>query len=125
MRVLLDTHILLWWFYERERLSDTALETVRDADEVFISSASIWEIAIKVRLGKIRAKPKELVEQLHQYDFVPLPVSMKHAIAVADLPMHHTDPFDRLLVAQAIVEPMRLLTIDLKLHRYTDLIIRA
>jgi PIN domain nuclease of toxin-antitoxin system len=125
MRVLLDTHILLWWFYERERLSDTALETVRDADEVFISSASIWEIAIKVRLGKIRAKPKELVEQLNQYDFVPLPVSMKHAIAVADLPMHHTDPFDRLLVAQAIVEPMRLLTIDLKLHRYTDLIIRA
>jgi PIN domain nuclease of toxin-antitoxin system len=125
MRVLLDTHILLWWFYERERLSATTIETVGDADAVFVSSASIWEIAIKVRLGKLRAKPKELVENLQQYDFLQLPILMKHAELVAELPPHHNDPFDRLLVAQAIVEPLHLLTVDPKLRSYSELVIRV
>ncbi|MGB6691592.1 MAG: type II toxin-antitoxin system VapC family toxin [Terracidiphilus sp.] len=125
MRILLDTHILLWWFYERERLTSTALEIVRDAEAVFFSSATMWEIAIKVRLGKLRADPQELAEGLHRYDFLELPVLTRHALIVARLPMHHNDPFDRLLVSQAMSEPLHLVTADPRLRQYSDLVIQV
>src|SRR5580658_8209203 len=118
MRILLDTHIFCWSFYEPGRLSREAFNVMRGAKEVFVSSASIWEIAIKVRLGKMNADPHELFDQIEANGFQELPVWSKHALIVADLPMHHTDPFDRLLIAQAISEPLHLLTVDPQLKQY-------
>ncbi|HEY1735934.1 MAG TPA: type II toxin-antitoxin system VapC family toxin, partial [Methylovirgula sp.] len=87
------------------------------------SSASLWEIAIKVRLGKMTADPKELFAQIAVNRFHELPVWSRHALVVADLPLHHTDPFDRLLIAQAMSEPLHFLTADTELKRYSDLVI--
>jgi PIN domain nuclease of toxin-antitoxin system len=121
---LLDTHIFYWSFYERDRLAEKALELIEGAEAIFISSASIWEIAIKVRLGKIKADPLELIEHIEESGFQELPVWSRHAIIGADLPMHHTDPFDRLLIAQAISEPLHLLTADAQLKQYSELVIQ-
>lgn len=125
MRLLLDSHIFCWSFYEPEKLSPRAFEVINGADEVFVSSASIWEIAIKVRLGKINAEPLELFEQIAANDFYELPVFSKHALLVATLPMYHSDPFDRLLIAQAISEPLHLLTVDPQLRQYSELVIEV
>jgi len=125
MRLLLDTHIFFWSFYEPERLSRKAVQVIRRAEDVFVSSASIWEISIKVRLGKIKADPQELFEQIEANDFHELPVFSKHALLVADLSLHHTDPFDRLLIAQAISEPLHLITADPQLRQYSDLVIEV
>ena len=125
MRILLDTHIFCWWFYEPELLSDTALRVMHGAEETFVSSASIWEVAIKVRLGKMNADPKELFDQIKANGFHELPVWSKHAMLVAKLPMHHVDPFDRLLIAQAISEPLHLVTVDAQLQPYSDLVIQV
>jgi PIN domain nuclease of toxin-antitoxin system len=125
MRVLLDTHILFWWFYEHQRLPAAAFELVRDSDAVFFSSASIWEIAIKSRIGKIAADPRELLDQIARNDFFELPVLSKHALLVATLPLHHSDPFDRLLVAQAISEPLHLITADARLKTYGEVVIKV
>lgn len=123
MRVLLDTHLFYWWFYETARLTAAALGAIKGADEVFVSSASIWEIAIKVRLGKLSADPEKLVRLMAGNDFQELPVFSRHALLVATLPMHHSDPFDRLLIAQALTEPLHLLTADIQLKPYSDLVI--
>jgi PIN domain nuclease of toxin-antitoxin system len=125
MRILLDTHIFYRWFYEPVRLSRAALETIKNADEVFVSSASIWEIAIKARLGKINANPRELFDQIAVNDFQELPVFSRHAVLVADLPLYHSDPFDRLLIAQAISEPLHLVTVDPQLKQYSELVIQV
>lgn len=125
MRILLDTHIFCWWFYEPERLSQETLAIMRGAERTFVSSASIWEISIKVRLGKISADPQELFEQIEANGFRELPVWSRHALLVAKLPMHHADPFDRLLIAQAICEPLHLLTADAQLRQYSELVIQA
>jgi PIN domain nuclease of toxin-antitoxin system len=125
MRILLDTHIFCWWFYEPERLSDQAFKVLHGAEERFVSSASIWEVAIKVRLGKMNADPLELFDQIEPNGFQELPVWSKHALLVAKLPMHHSDPFDRLLIAQAISEPLHLLTADSRLRKYSELVIQV
>jgi PIN domain nuclease of toxin-antitoxin system len=123
MRILLDTHIFCWTFYEPHRVSFETRELMNHAEEVFVSSASIWEVAIKVRLGKIHADPQELFEQIESNGFQELPVLSKHAIAVAKLPLHHSDPFDRLLIAQAMSEPLHLITTDAKLKPYSELVV--
>jgi PIN domain nuclease of toxin-antitoxin system len=125
MRLLLDTHIFYWSFYERGRLSPMALKLIDGAEEIFVSSASIWEIAIKIRLGKMKADPQELLDHLDKSGFQELPVWSKHALLVADLPLHHADPFDRLLIAQAMSEPLCLLTSDAQLRQYSELIIQV
>jgi len=125
MRLLLDTHIFCWWFYEPERLSLEAFNVLRSAEATFVSSASIWEVAIKVRLGKMNADPQELIEQIEANGFQELPVFSKHAILVAQLPLRHTDPFDRILIAQAISEPLHLLTVDPQLKQYSELVIQV
>jgi PIN domain nuclease of toxin-antitoxin system len=125
MRLLLDTHIFCWWFYEPERLSLSTLEIMRGAERVFVSSASMWEVAIKARLGKIDADPQELFHQIQINGFHELPVWSKHALVVAGLPLHHSDPFDRLLIAQAMTEPLHLLTVDPQLKQYSDLVIQV
>jgi len=123
MRVLLDTHILYWWFYDTDRLSPAATATVRGADEVLVSSVSIWEIAIKVGLGKMRADLEQILKLIAENDFQELPISHRHASGVVGLPMHHNDPFDRLLIAQAMSESLHLLTADTQLKPYSDLVL--
>ena len=96
---------------------------IKGADEVFVSAASIWEIAIKVRLGKLEADPVAMVEAIEKSGFKELPVRAAHAAHVANLPLHHADPFDRLLVAQAVTEPLRFLTADDALAIYSELVV--
>ena len=125
MRLLLDTHIFYWSFYDPGRLPKKAVSTIMRADEVFVSSASICEMAIKVRLGKMKGDPHDLAEHIEDARFQELPVWSRHAALVATLPAHHADPFDRLLIAQAISEPLHLLTTDPQLKQYSELVIQV
>lgn len=122
MRVLLDTHVLLWLMEGNPRLSSKASALIQDADAVYVSAASIWEIAIKWRIGKIEEDPEIIVEHLERAGLRELQVANRHAVAAGSLPLLHRDPFDRLLIAQAIVEPMRLLTADARLTAYSELV---
>lgn len=123
MRLLLDTHIFLWAVAGDPLLKPETRRFIEAADEVYVSAASLWEIAIKARLGKIDADPDALIGAIETSGFRELPVRATHAAGVASLPMHHHDPFDRLLIAQAITEPLRLLTADQVLARYGDLVV--
>jgi PIN domain nuclease of toxin-antitoxin system len=123
MRLLLDTHIFLWAAAGSPSLKPPARRTIEHADQVYVSAASIWEIAVKARLGKIDADADELVDAIAASGFLSLPVQAVHAAAVAKLPLHHTDPFDRMLIAQAIYEPLKLLTVDRALAPYGDMVV--
>ena len=123
MRLLLDTHIAIWLTRDAAELSPAARKRITDADEVFVSSASILEATIKAALGKLPLLPQRLADQLHQAGVAQLPVTWVHALALHNLPALHKDPFDRLLVAQAMSEPMHLLTHDAALAAYSDLVI--
>ena len=123
MRLLLDTHVFLWVVAGSRLLKRAPRARIEAADQVFVSAASIWEIAIKVRLGKLTADPGALVAAISDSGFAQLPVSASHAARVAALPLHHTDPFDRLLIAQALSEPLQLLTADRGLAQYSDLVV--
>jgi PIN domain nuclease of toxin-antitoxin system len=122
MRLLLDTHIFLWAVQGNASLKPRVRRMMEAAEQIYVSAASIWEIAIKARLGKIEASAVDLVGAIEASGFLELPVRALHAVRVADLPPHHTDPFDRLLVSQAMVEPLRLLTVDTVLCQYSDLV---
>ena len=123
MRLLLDTHVFLWAVSGSRQLTPKIRAVIKGADEVFVSAASIWEIAIKVRLGKLEADPVAMVEAIEESGFKELPVRAAHAAHVANLPLLHADPFDRLLIAQAVTEPLRLLTADAGLARYSELVV--
>lgn len=124
MRVLLDTHIVLWWLTGDRRLSKQADRVIKDADNViFVSAASIWEVAVKTGLGQIEADPFAIQAAIEPSGFAELPVTGKHTAQVATLPSHHRDPFDRMLLAQSLAEPMRLLTSDATLARYGDIVL--
>lgn len=123
MRFLLDTHIFLWAVAGSPLLKPAVRRAIASADQVFVSAASIWEVAIKARLGKIEADPDELVAAIETSGFMELPVRAAHAAGVARLALHHSDPFDRLLVAQAIAEPLKLLTADAVLAKYSDIVV--
>ena len=122
MRALLDTHAFLWWIVGDERLSDCASRAIADRrNEIFVSAASIWEIAIKGRLGRlsIPGDPGAFIGgQIVENSFRGLPIVAGHALRVWDLPDHHQDPFDRLLVAQAQVEGLTLVSRDRQVARY-------
>jgi|SRR5580692_10903411 PIN domain nuclease of toxin-antitoxin system len=122
MRLLLDTHIFLWAVQGNASLKPRVRRMMEAAEQIYVSAASIWEIAIKARLGKIEASAVDLVDAIEASGFLELPVRALHAVRVADLPLHHTDPFDRLLVSQAMAEPLRLLTVDTVLCQYSDLV---
>jgi PIN domain nuclease of toxin-antitoxin system len=125
MRVLLDTHILLWAVGDPAKLPREARETILDpVNEILFSAASIWEIAIKtqVRRRDFAANPAEVAAAAIDSDFHELPVRAQHGALTARLPMHHRDPFDRILIAQAMTEPVRLVTVDAKLGRYSELV---
>jgi PIN domain nuclease of toxin-antitoxin system len=102
MRLLLDTHIFLWFLADSKQLSESARRRIAEADEVFVSAASIWEIAIKVGIGKLDTNIDDVVAGIEASGFEELPVLSRHAVLVASLPAVHRDPFDRLLVAQAM-----------------------
>jgi PIN domain nuclease of toxin-antitoxin system len=125
MRLLLDTQIVYWFFYEKGNVPERAYGVMNKAAAVLVSAASIWEIAIKVRIGKMKADPNRIVELMEAAGFQELPVFSRHTVLVADLPMHHGDPFDRLLIAQAMSEPLNLLTADAQLKQYSDLVIEV
>ena len=122
MRLLLDAHLFLELMANDVRLPVEARELMLEADEVSVSAVSIWEIAIKARIGKLKADADYLAETMAASGFVELPVTARHAARVAYLPDHHTDPFDRLLIAQATAEPLLLLTVDRQLAAYGDIV---
>jgi PIN domain nuclease of toxin-antitoxin system len=122
MKLLLDTHTMLWFFWDDPQLSAHAKQLIVDPNnQKLVSIASIWEIAIKTAVGKIHlGEPARifLPREITRNNFDLLPISFEHATAVESLPMHHRDPFDRLLIAQAMIEKIDLVTIDLAFDAY-------
>lgn len=117
-RLLLDTHALMWWLTDDPALSAPARAAIADpVNEPLVSTTSVWEIAIKRSLGKITA-PDDLPDRIIDDGFQWLPISADHAWRVRRLPLHHRDPFDRLLVAQALAEGLPIVTADRNLERY-------
>ncbi|AZE66684.1 PIN domain nuclease, a component of toxin-antitoxin system (PIN domain) [Pseudomonas synxantha] len=121
MRLLLDTHILLWALNDDPRLSGKTRKLIENAADVYVSAATFWEMAIKVGVGKLSVDLDEIREYCLESGFVELPITSEHAIAVKDLEHHHKDPFDRLIIATAMSEPMKLLTADPQVAQYTSL----
>jgi|SRR5690554_6284633 len=118
MRFLLDTHTLLWWLGDPDRLSADARVAIRDgSNDVFVSAVSAWEIAIKKRVGRLEA-PDDLETQIDKNRFMPLPIGFSHALAIEHLPGIHRDPFDRLLVVQARLETLTIVTRDDIIPKY-------
>lgn len=120
-RLLLDTHLLLWWLNGDPRLPQPVMERVQaEQAEVFVSQASLWEMAIKASIGRLQVDLPELERQVPLQGFRWLPISNAHLLAVGDLETDgvQRDPFDRLLVCQSRVEPMLLLTVDTQLRSY-------
>ena len=122
MRLLLDTHAFLWWIGDDPRLSRRAAALIADgANQVHVSAASAWEIVVKKGLGRVEVPEpidRFLVAQLETNAFLPLPIHVRHALGLAALPDIHRDPFDRILVAQAVAENLSLVTGDRMLGRY-------
>ena len=123
MKLLLDTHIYLWWLEDSPALTASARKMIETAEKVYISSASLWESAIKSGIGKLDVNQKELVAGILENGFTELPVRAEHTVALLSLENHHKDPFDRMLIAQALTEPLHLLTADSVLTRYSTLVI--
>jgi PIN domain nuclease of toxin-antitoxin system len=121
--ILLDTQIFLWLTSGNPRLNARGRDLIDNSDRVFVSAATIWEVSIKVGLKKLVADPELLIQEINANGFEELPVLARHAKGVAKLPHHHGDPFDRLLIAQAITEPMRFLTADARLTVYSELVV--
>lgn len=122
MRILLDTHIYLWWLQDSPRLSKVGKAKIISASEVYVSSASIWEATIKAGIGKLEVDVNALVTEIVNSGFQELAVTPRHAARIIQLPDIHRDPFDRMLVAQALCEPLRFLTADDILAGYSDLV---
>jgi len=118
MTLLLDTHVFLWWLDNPQLLSKAARKAIGDGNHaVYVSAAVVWEIAIKRALGKLDA-PVDLEAAMSVNRFLPLPITIPHVLAVATLPGHHRDPFDRLLIAQARYEGFQFVSRDRHVARY-------
>jgi PIN domain nuclease of toxin-antitoxin system len=119
VRLLLDTHVLLWALDEDSRLGPKARASIVDiANDVLVSVASLWEIAIKNRLGKLRDDLPTILAGVSAAGFHVLPIEIRHLTALGTIPMHHRDPFDHLLLAQAAADELTLVTVDRQLRRY-------
>lgn len=128
MNLLLDTHVALWAIVDSPKLTEKARELIQSPKTaVWISAASVWEIAIKHALarGDMPVASQDAVRYFRESGYRFVAVEAEHAVAVEDLPAHHNDPFDRILVAQALIEPMRLMTHDALVARYSDTIIKV
>jgi PIN domain nuclease of toxin-antitoxin system len=118
MKLLLDTHILLWWLTQDRKLSQTETTIITDPDNlIFVSAATAWEIAVKKMIGKLEA-PDDLPAALTANNFLELPIKIEHCQKLDHLPLHHHDPFDRIMVAQAMSEGLTLMTRDIKIALY-------
>lgn len=125
MNLLLDTHTLIWALENNPTLSVSARESIVDGHNlVFVSAASVWEISIKKRIGKLDA-PDNVIEEIELHRFTPLGISLEHADLAGKLPHIHQDPFDRVLIAQAMIEKLTIITRDENIHRYQVVCIRA
>jgi PIN domain nuclease of toxin-antitoxin system len=122
--MLLDTHTLLWWLADEELAPDVRDEIADPANWVAVSAASAWEISIKRALGKLTA-PDDLPEQIRASDFSPLPIEINHVLAAGQLPKHHEDPFDRMLIAQAQIEQLTIVTRDRRFGDYDVAVVSA
>jgi PIN domain nuclease of toxin-antitoxin system len=122
MKLLLDTHTFLWWNTEDAQLSTRAREMISDGqNEIFLSAVSAWEISIKAAKGKLvlpEPPAQYISNRMSLYSFQPLPVQISHAVRVYELPHHHEDPFDRLLIAQSQIESMPLISVDANIRNY-------
>ena len=125
MRLLLDTHVALWLVRDAPELSPRMRRLIDEAERVLLSAVSMWEVQIKVALGKLALDPQRLESQLLATGLQPLPLTWAHTRALQRLPGLHRDPFDRMLVAQALTEPLHLLTHDAQLAAYSELVILA
>lgn len=123
MRILLDTHIYLWWCEDSPALSQKARRMIEEAETVYISSATLWEVAIKIGIGKFEGNLDDLARNIQASGFDELPVKIAHTIELPRLVSYHKDPFDRMLIAQAISEPLQLVTHDATLANYTPLVV--
>ena len=118
MKVLLDTHILLWWLGDPLQLDEKELRLLKDPrNTIYVSSVSAWEISIKKALGKLKA-PDNLEEAIRASDFQVLPMTIAHATGFEKLPNYHDDPFDRMLISQALCEGLTFLTHDQRIKQY-------
>ena len=125
MNILLDTHVLIWALENNPTLSDDARSSIIHAENlVFVSSVSVWEIGIKKHLGKLEV-PGNLQEEIRLHRFTPLSINYDHAELASKLPNIHKDPFDRMLIAQAIVEKLTLVTRDELISKYELKILKA
>jgi len=115
--LLLDTHVFLWWRGDDRRLQKKARSAIAEADLVFVSAASAWEAAIKAALGRLHL-PDTIEAGVEESGFEKLPIAFSHAEAAAALPPHHLDPFDRMLIAQARIEGLTLITHDRRFEPY-------
>ena len=121
MRLLLDTHVLIWWLAEDERLSKRIRKQIINPENiVFVSAISACEIAIKKSLGKLSV-PDDLEIQIEQQSFEVLPITIKHGLYLEKLPFHHKDPFDRILIAQAKIDSLTIVSYDRKFSLYEGL----
>jgi len=122
VRLLLDTHIFIWWAEDPDSLSSTALSALEDeSNELVLSIASAWEMQIKIQIGKLklsRSLQGLIASQQQANDLQLLPVEFDHVLALGHLPLHHKDPFDRLIIAQAIAEGMTLVSVDTEFPAY-------
>jgi PIN domain nuclease of toxin-antitoxin system len=119
LRLLLDTHVLLWWLRDDRRLKRPERSAIADPEAiVHVSAATVWEIAIKQSLGRLDVDTEAFERELQSGDMVELPIRWRHARAVAALPRHHDDPFDRLLLAQAQIEALVVVSYDTVFRRY-------
>jgi len=118
VKFLLDTHVLLWWLSNDSALPVPAAGAIANSESaVFVSAASVWEIAIKVSAGRLEV-PDDIIDEIRSNQFDELPIAFLHAIAAGALPPHHADPFDRILIAQAMVEGLTLISHDRRFSNY-------
>ena len=119
MRLLLDTHTLLWWTTDDKRLKASERQAIADDDAmVWVSAASVWEIAIKARLGRLELDDVDLGRELERNNFLEMPILWRHAEVAGSLPQHHHDPFDRMLIAQAQTEQLTIVSYDRAFRDY-------
>lgn len=124
MNLLLDTHAVIWFLGGRDELRREARDAIESADRVYVSAASIWEMATKVARGRLNA-PSDFADRLTDLGMLQLALEWEHARVAGGLPLHHRDPFDRMLVAQAIVERLTIVTRNEAIGRYPVPVIAA
>jgi PIN domain nuclease of toxin-antitoxin system len=126
VRLLLDTHAFLWWLNDNPKLGEAARAAISDTSSgVWVSAASIWELAIKTALGKLQIESDDLVREISANGFTELPITARHAWAAGNLPRHHEDPFDRMLIAQAQAENLVLVSRDPVFDSYGIQVLRT